>query len=132
MKEILKKMGISEKTIKAMEEIFPNINDITEKEILEKIKILNDIGCDHIQIKNIIRINAMYLDRSNTDIEKLINKLKELGFENLDLIFDGNPYVLNLEAFEIEEYVKSREKQGELLEDIVDEISSKLYLLNEI
>ena len=48
MKEILKKMGISEKTIKAMEEIFPNINDITEKEILEKIKILNDIGCDHI------------------------------------------------------------------------------------
>ncbi len=132
MKEILKKMGISEKTIKAMEEIFPNINDITEKEILEKIKILNDIGCDHIQIKNIISSNAMYLDRSNTDIEKLINKLKELGFENLDLIFDGNPYVLNLEAFEIEEYVKSREKQGELLEDIVDEISSKLYLLNEI
>ena len=132
MKEILKKMGISEKTIKAMEEIFPNINDITEKEILEKIKILNDIGCDHIQIKNIISSNAMYLDRSNTDIEKLINKLKELGFENLDLIFDGNPYILNLEAFEIEEYVKSREKQGELLEDIVDEISSKLYLLNEI
>lgn len=132
MKEILKKMGISEKTIKAMEEIFPNINNITEKEILEKIKILNDIGCDHIQIKNIISSNAMYLDRSNTDIEKLINKLKELGFENLDLIFDGNPYVLNLEAFEIEEYVKSREKQGELLEDIVDEISSKLYLLNEI
>ena len=132
MKEILKKMGISEKTIKAMEEIFPNINDITEKEILEKIKILNDIGCDHIQIKNIISSNAMYLDRSNTDIEKLINKLKELGFENLDLIFDGNPYVLNLEAFEVEEYVKSREKQGELLEDIVDEISSKLYLLNEI
>lgn len=132
MKEILKKIGISEKTIKAMEEIFPNINDITEKEILEKIKILNDIGCDHIQIKNIISSNAMYLDRSNTDIEKLINKLKELGFENLDLIFDGNPYVLNLEAFEIEEYVKSREKQGELLEDIVDEISSKLYLLNEI
>lgn len=132
MKEILKKMDISEKTIKAMEEMCPNINNITEKEILEKIKILNDIGCDHIQIRNIISSNAMYLDRSNTDIEKLINKLKELGFKNLDLIFDGNPYVLNLETFEIEKYIKSREKQGELLENIVDEMSSKLFLFDEM
>lgn len=132
MKEILKKMGISEKTIKAMEELCPNINNITKKEILEKIKILNDIGCDNVQIRNIISSNAMYLERSNTDIEKMINKLEELGFKNLDLIFDGNPYIINLEAFEIEKYIKSREKQGELLEDIVDEMSSKLFLFDEI
>lgn len=132
MKEILKKMGISEKTIKAMEEMCPNMNNITEKELLEKIKILNDINCDNIQIRNIISSNAMYLDKSNTDIEKMINKLQELGFENLDLIFDGNPYVLNLEAFEIEKYIKDREKQGELLEDIVDEMSSTPFLFNEI
>mgnify|MGYP004693387277 CR=1 FL=1 len=132
MEEILKKMGISEKTIKEMEEICPNIKNLSEKEILEKIKILSDINCDYIQIRNIISSNSMYLDRSNTDIEKLINKLREIGFRNLDLIFDGNPYVLNLDELEIEKYINKRKEKGEILEDIVDEMSSELLLFNEI
>ena len=132
MEKLLIKMGISEKTIKEMEEICPNIKNLSEKELLQKIKILSDVNCDSVQIRNIISSNAVYLDRSNTDIEKLINKLQELGFENLDLIFDGNPYVLNLDGFEIERYIKDKEKKGEILEDIVDEMSSKLLLFNEI
>ena len=74
----------------------------------------------------------MYLDRSNTDINKLINQLTELGFDNLDLIFDGNPYILNLDDFEVARYIKEREKKGELLEDIVDDMSSNLFIFEEI
>lgn len=132
MKEILKKIGISEKTINQMEEICPNIKDLTKEEVLNKIEILKDINCDDIQIRNIISSNAMYLDRSNTDINKLINELRKLGFDNLDLLFDGNPNILNLDDFEVRKYIEDREKNGELLEDIVDDMSSNLFIFEEI
>ena len=132
MKEILKKIGISEKTINQMEEICPNIKDLTNEEILSKIEILKNINCDDIQIRNIISSNAMYLDKSNTDINKLINELRKLGFDNLDLLFDGNPNILNLDDFEVRKYIKDREGNGELLEDIVDDMSSNLFIFEEI
>ena len=132
MKEILKKIGISEKTINQMEEICPNIKDLTNEEILSKIEILKKINCDDIQIRNIISSNAMYLDKSNTDINKLINELRKLGFDNLDLLFDGNPNILNLDDFEVRKYIKDRERNGELLEDIVDDMSSNLFIFEEI
>lgn len=132
MKEILKKIGISEKTINQMEEICPNIKDLTKEEVLNKIEILKDINCDDIQIRNIISSNAMYLDKSNTDINKLINELRKLGFDNLDLLFDGNPNILNLDDFEVRKYIKDRERNGELLEDIVDDMSSNLFIFEEI
>ena len=132
MEEILKNMGISEKTINSMAEMCANIKELKSEEIVEKIKILEKENCDKTQIRNIISSNAMYLDRSNTDIEKLIKKLKEFGFEDLDLLFDGNPYILNLSDFEIERYIKEREKNGELLEDIVDDMRSNLFIFDEI
>ena len=132
MKEILKKIGISEKTINQMEEICPNIKDLTNEEVLSKIEILKDINCDDIQIRNIISSNAMYLDKSNTDINKLINELRKLGFDNLDLLFDGNPNILNLDDFEVRNYIKDRVGNGELLEDIVDDMSSNLFIFEEI
>ena len=132
MREILKKIGISEKTINQMEEICPNIKDLTKEEVLNKIEILKDINCDDIQIRNIISSNAMYLDKSNTDINKLINELRKLGFDNLDLLFDGNPNILNLDDFEVRKYIKDREENGELLEDIVDDMSSNLFIFEEI
>lgn len=132
MKEMLKKIGISEKTINQMEEICPNIKDLTKEEVLNKIEILKDINCDDIQIRNIISSNAMYLDKSNTDINKLINELRKLGFDNLDLLFDGNPNILNLDDFEVRKYIEDRERNGELLEDIVDDMSSNLFIFEEI
>ena len=132
MEDLLLKFGISNKTIEQMEELCPSIKDLQDNELLEKIEILKDENCDDIQIKNIISSNAFYLDRSNTDIEQLINKLKEFGFDTLNLLFDGNPYILNLDAFEIENYIKNRENKGENLENIVDEMSSDPSLFQEI
>ena len=90
MEEILKEIGISEKTINQMEEICPNIKELNKEDVLKKIEILKDLNCSDIQIRNIISSNAMYLDRSNTDIYKLIQTLKKLGFDCLDLLFDSH------------------------------------------
>ena len=132
MYEILKNMGISESTINNMVEMCENIKELSAEEILKKIDILKKENCDEIQIRNIISSNASYLDKSNTDINKLITKLKEYGFTNLDLLFDGNPYILNLDDFEIERYIKGRLETGELLEDIVDDMSANLFEFSEI
>lgn len=132
MEEILKDLSISEKTINQMKEICPNIKELKGDDILKKIEMLKNIKCDDIQIRNIISSNALFLDRSNTDIEKLIALLKDLGFEYLNLLFDGNPNILNLDDFEIKNYINKRKNNGELLEDIVDDMSSNLFIFEEI
>ena len=132
MEKILKDLGISDSTISQMIEICPNIVELDENEILRKIEILKNNKCDDTQIRNIISSNAEYLDRSITDIDNLINTMKELGFDYLNILFDGNPYILNLDDFEVKNYINEREQNGEELEDIVDDMSSNPYIFEEI
>ena len=132
MDEIFKKMNISQNTIAQMKELNPNLDNLSKFEILQKIDILQKENCDKIQIRNIISSNSLYLDRLNTDINNLIKKLKKYGFDNLDLLFDSNPYILNLDDFEIENYIKQQTENGENIEDIIDELSSNPLLFNNI
>ena len=130
--EELFKIGISENTIKNMLEINPNLKELTTKEIKEKIEILKQINCSDTQIINIISSNAIYLDRTNTEIIDLIKYLISLRFTTLNILFDSNPYILNLEIFEIENYITERKNKGELLEDIIDDLDTNPYLFTEI
>ncbi len=132
MREKLRKLEISDNTIKQMIEMCPYIEDLSDEEIEEKINFLKEIGCDYIQIKNIISSNAQFLDRLSTDLKCLVEKLEEYGFDTLNILFDGNPYILNLDDFEIEGYIENRIENGEKLEDIVDEMSSNPYIFEEI
>lgn len=130
--EELYKIGISENTIKNMLELVPYISEMSEKEIKEKEIILKKINCDENQVINIISSNPMYLDRTNDGVLKLISKLKSYGFSMLNILFDSNPYILNLEVFEIENYINDRLNDGEMLEDIIDDLDSNPILFNEI
>lgn len=132
MEEILKNIGLSEKTIDNMIETCPNIQQLNSDEIVEKINILKHEKCNDTQIRDIIGSNPAYLDASETDVKKLIEKLKRLGFKNLNFLFDENPYILNLSDFEIEEYINDRVRNGELLENIVDDMNENAYLFDEI
>jgi hypothetical protein len=130
--EELYRMGISENTIKNMLELVPYISEMSEKEIKEKEIILKKVNCDENQVINIISSNPMYLDRTNDGVLKLISKLKSYGFSMLNILFDSNPYILNLEVFEIENYINGRLDSGEELEDIIDNLDSNPVLFNEI
>ena len=107
MNKILKELGISEKVYGEMQELCPNINELSDDEIMNKVNILKKINCNDMQIKNIVSSNVQYLDRSENDIQKLISKMKETGFTTLNILFDGNPYILNLDDFEIENYIEN-------------------------
>ena len=130
--EELYRIGISENTIKNMLELVPTISEMSEKEIKEKELILKKINCDENQIINIISSNPMCLDKTNDIVLRLISKLNSYGFSMLNILFDSNPYILNLEVFEIENYINNRLDSGEELEDIIDDLDSNPILFNEI
>jgi hypothetical protein len=131
MEELIN-LNLSENTIGSMIELNPYIKDISGAEIKEKEILLEKVGCRDNQIRNIISSNSLYLSRSNEDIIKLVKFLSENGFDTLNILFDSNPYILNLDVFEIENYINNRIQNGEEKEDIIDDLDSNPYLFNEI
>ena len=127
--EELFKLGLNENEIKSIY----NINEyIIDEDIIKMIYILEKINCTEKHIKNIILSNPLYLSRSVSDVIELINKLDSLGITNLNIVFDSNPYLLNKDAFEIEEFINKKLKDGMILEDIVDLIDSNSYVIDEL
>lgn len=125
-------IGISEETINNMLELTPEIKELSEKEIKEKIIILEKIGCSNNQIINIIGSNSNYLNRTNKEIVELIRVLVDYKFRTLSILIDSNPYILNLDPFEINNYINNRVNNGETLEDVIDDLDSNPILFNEM
>jgi len=130
--EELFNLGISEKTMDNMLDINPYLKQISKDEILNKIQLLKSINCSDREIFNVISSNPIYLNQTNDKLVTLFNYLLSLGFSTLDVLFDANPYILNLDIFEIEKYINTRLNSGELLEDIIDDLDSNPFLFNEI
>lgn len=128
----LYKLGISDNTIKSMLNINNELKDMSTKDILEKEIILENINCSNIQIRNIISSNPIFLSRTNEDIINLINYLEKIGFNNINVLFDSNPYILSLEIYEINNYIESKKNSGQSLSDIIDDMYSNPILFNEI
>ena len=110
----------------------PNIKEITNKEVLDKVHLLRIINCSDSQIISIISSNSLFLEKTNDATSKLIKYLLEIGFKTLNILFDSNPYILNLEPFEIEGYIKKRLSNNELLENIIDDLDSNPHIFSEL
>lgn len=123
MEELLN-IGITEKEIKNMIEINPNIKELDNQEILKNILILKNEGCNETQLKNIIVSNPFYLSRSIDDLIHLISKLNFLGITNLNVTFDSNSWLLNKDSFEIDEFLEQKINQGMSKEEAIDLIDS--------
>ncbi len=130
--EELFNIGISNYTIIGMIDINPKIKTIKKEEVVEKENILKSINCDDTMILDIVSSNPEILSRDKNDLIKLIVFLDKLGFKRLDILFDSNPFIFNLDPFEIEDYIKDRINNGEEREDIIDDLDSNPYLFNEI
>lgn len=124
-------LGISDKEIKFMLEQCSDILNMKDEEVIEKIDILKYIGCNMKQIKNIIIGNPYYLDRMNEDILKLISYLKKIGLTSINLLFDSNPFFLNYDRFEVEEYINKKIDNGMDLDDVVYSIEDNPYIIDE-
>ena len=68
--------------------------------------------------------NPNVLIRSYNDLLKLIKCFNKHGFTNLNLLFDSNPYLLNKDEFELENYFNEKLSDGLNKEDIIDLIET--------
>ena len=123
-------LGITEFDMKNMLDLVPDIINIDDNDINEKIEILKYIGCTDRHIRNIIISNPIYLERINSDVINLINYLNECGFSNLNILFDTNPYFLNYDVFEIRDYISKQLNLSKELKDIIDDIESNPYVID--
>ena len=118
---------IDEKELKNMLEINSSIKELSENEIKMSLDLLEQIGCNERQIRNILVCNPFYLNRSINDLVKLIKKLESLGITALNITFDSNPYLLNKDSYEIDEFIENKKNEGISLEDIIDIIDAGMY-----
>ena len=101
--------------------------------MMEEIALfLRKLGCNDRIIRNVITSNTSILSRSVPDLEKLVAKLQQIGLTDIVDLLDANPYVLNLDAYEIDNYVKKRMESGESIEEISDNLESEPALFSEI
>lgn len=125
--EKLVELGISEEELKSMLELNANILEEPELNIL--IDILYLIKCDERMIKNILISNPNYLSRTKEDVVNLINELLSLGLNDLNILFDTNPYLLDLDDFDIEDYKLEHNYSNE---ELVNLLEGDPFIFSEI
>ena len=118
--DVLIRYGFSIDEIKHMMDTNQDIGSIPDNDIYALIDILGNVGCMSNHIKNIFLCNPFYLNRSVEDINILIGKLKEIGLTNLNILFDTNPYILNLTDKDIDKIYKDKIKNGMKKSEVIE------------
>ena len=130
MKELFN-LGFSDEQLNDMLELCSSIKDLTDLEINTAIEILRKIDCSENQIKNILYANPFYLDRCDDDVLNLIKKLKALNISSINLLFEANPFLLNKDDFEIDEYLEKEKNKGKTIDEIIEELELNPYSIDE-
>lgn len=125
MHNFLQNLGISDDDIKDIIEFNEGLVDYDNYK--ENVDLLKGIGCTEKEIRNIIISNPNVLIRDNKDLLDLVACLKYYGFNDLNLLFDSNPYLLNKDDFELKEYVEEKKKIGLEMNDIIRELENDLF-----
>lgn len=121
--DVLIRFGFTIDEIKDMMDTNTSIDSILDKEIYELISILEKIGCNRDVIRNIFICNPFYITRSVNEVNDLIKKLLEIGFTNLDLLFDTNPYILNMTDEDVSKLYDKMSTEGLEKDEIINYIN---------
>lgn len=110
--DILIRYGFSIEEIKNMIDANEDINDVSDKDVSSLIDILTQIGCTSEIVKNIFITNPFYLTRNIDEVKSLIMKFLDIGLGNLNILFDSNPYLLNITYKDVDGIYKEKIKEG--------------------
>ena len=117
------RFGFSIEDINILMDTNEDISLVSDSDVNKIIDLLKNNDCSDDTIKNIFICNPFVITNSISDIDKLINKLKELGFKNINLLFDSNPYILNKSDKELEKLYNKKKEEGLEKSEIIDFIS---------
>lgn len=121
--DVLTQYGFSIEEIQGMLDTNILIESVEDRDIYELIELLKSIGCNIDIIRNIFLCNPFCLSNSLTSTRKLIDKLQEFGLDYLFVLFDKNPYLLNINELELDSFYQKMKKEGMMNEDIFEYLS---------
>lgn len=124
--DVLIRFGFSIEEIKNMMDTNIWIDRISDQSLQNLITILENINCSKKQIKNILIANPFYLNIEEEKVLDLLSLLKEMKFTNLNLLFDSNPFLINLTREEFENLLKKKREESLSIEEIKDYINYEL------
>lgn len=117
------KFGFTIEEINILMDTNEDISLVSDNEVNEIIELLKKNNCDNDTIKNIFISNPFCITNSINDINKLIDKLKELGFKNINLLFNSNPFILNKSDKELEKLYNKKQEEGLTKDEVIDFIN---------
>ena len=100
-----------------------DISLVSDNDVNEIISLLQNNKCSDNTIKNIFICNPFSITNNINDTTKLIDKLKELNFNNINILLDINPYILNISDKELEKLYNNKKEEGLNKDEIIDFIS---------
>lgn len=121
--DVLTQYGFSIEEIQGMLDTNIIIESVEDRDIYELIELLKSIGCSIDIIRNIFLCNPFCLSNNLTSTRKLIDKLYEVGLDYLFVLFDKNPYLLNINELELDSFYQKMKKEGMRNEDIFEYLS---------
>lgn len=125
-------LGISKYSIEHMLEMNDELRYLEQNELNDKIQMLFQINCTEIQIREIISSNSKFLTTNIKEIFKTLLFLNEIGLMGLNYLIHSNPYILNLEVYEIKNYIDKKLETGKNIENIIEELEENVMLFNEM
>lgn len=121
--DCLIRFGFTIEEINILMDTNEDISLVSDSDVNEIINLLKNNNCSIDTIKNIFICNPFTITNNINDTIKLIDKLKELGFKNINLLFDSNPYILNISDKTIEKLYNKKKDEGLEKSEILDFIS---------
>ena len=120
------RFGFTIEEINILMDTNEDISLIGDNDVNSVIELLKSNNCNIDTIKNIFISNPFIITNNISDTNKLISKLKELGFKNINLLFDSNPYILNISDKQLEKLYNKKKEEGLSKDEIMDFISYNL------
>ena len=100
-----------------------NIINLPDEHISSMINLLEKNKCNKENIKNILICNPFFITKNLVDSKTLIKALKDFGFSNLNLLFDSNPYILNLNSTKLKKLLDELINKNLTKKEIIDYIN---------
>lgn len=112
-------LDLNENEILDIAEANGEVQDLSEEEMIKYIYVLIDIGCTQKQIHTIITSNPAYFSRDVDDVSSFLRKLKSYDID-VSLAVEGNPWLLNKDSFELDDFINEKRNLGISDDEILD------------
>ncbi len=112
-------LDLNENEILDIAEANGEVQDLSEEEMIKYIYVLIDIGCTQKQIHTIITSNPAYFSRDIDDVGTFLRKLKSYDVD-VSLAVEANPWLLNKDSFELDEFINEKRSLGIADDKILD------------